>query len=683
MREWRCLYLLCIMGLLFIGPVAAQEKGKADAAGGEKIVAEKKVSEKKEAPVVLPEIVVKGQIFPANKSPFSVNVLDSDYIESRGLSKAVELIREVPGVEMTGYNQGGVSNAFSMRGFSSGVHGGDMGIYLDGIPINEYYGHGGGYADPNVLIPLELDQVLVYKGPATALYGNFSRGGTVSYFTRKKGEYAKTQLRYGSNATSDAQVALGVKVSDTLWNNTAVQFYRSDGYTANSGQILGNASTRFTWDATENLEVGLSLRAHGDDWHAPGYMKRDQFDDDDRAFKTGSNQDDGGMRKQYSERVDLGYKLNRDLKLLLWGFTLQSDWTRFYTSGGAQTERIYAIDKSGTGFSVNYKGDLVSLVVGSEFFRDKTVYQQYNTSIRVRNGDPTSDRDTAFDNYSAFAEGELKLHSLFRPMVGVRYDAFKAKYTDNLTQTGGKIKAGDYDHVSPKAGFRSTLIDKLLDFRASVCNGFVLPRDDQLFVDDKLKPSEIWQYEAGITLSNRWFWWDTAGYILDTTNEITEDPPGSKTYRNYGKTRRKGVETGLKIMLDKWLEVFGNFGWTDTEILQNPNDVMVSKSLPQIPRTVASAGATVTSPWGPGGRVRYSHVGRYYIKNDNSETYGGYELLDLGVFYKHSRQLSSTEIAFEVKNVLNRKYAGFANADSNLWAVGSPRTYWVSANIKW
>jgi hypothetical protein len=61
-------------------------------------------------------------------------------------------------------------------------------------------------------------------------------------------------------------------------------------------------------------------------------------------------------------------------------------------------------------------------------------------------------------NLAFFTEGEVKIHRLFRPTVGVRYDLFKVDYPNNVTGTDGSIAYTDYDHVSPKVGFVSTLI---------------------------------------------------------------------------------------------------------------------------------------------------------------------------------------------------------------------------------
>ncbi len=64
-----------------------------------------------------------------------------------------------------------------IRGFGNGGHGGDLGAVIDGIPLNEAMSHADGYVDLNVIIPLEIDSFTVLKGPVSALYGNYNRGG--------------------------------------------------------------------------------------------------------------------------------------------------------------------------------------------------------------------------------------------------------------------------------------------------------------------------------------------------------------------------------------------------------------------------------------------------------------------------------------------------------------------------
>ena len=90
------------------------------------------------------EVVVRGEAFNVNKSAFTVNTVGSDEIKKKKISKSAEVVLEVPGVEVKNYNQGGVSNAISMRGFTTGFHSGDTAAYLDGMSLNEFYGSSGG-----------------------------------------------------------------------------------------------------------------------------------------------------------------------------------------------------------------------------------------------------------------------------------------------------------------------------------------------------------------------------------------------------------------------------------------------------------------------------------------------------------------------------------------------------------
>ena len=50
-------------------------------------------------------------------------------------------MRQVPGVELRSYGLGGVVNVITIRGFNGGAHGGDLGMVVDGIPLNEAMSH--------------------------------------------------------------------------------------------------------------------------------------------------------------------------------------------------------------------------------------------------------------------------------------------------------------------------------------------------------------------------------------------------------------------------------------------------------------------------------------------------------------------------------------------------------------
>ena len=742
--------------------LAGQEKGAAvkekNETQGE---AEKeKDPDREKKDITLKEIVVKGEQF-LKKSPYTINVINSGDIEKKGISRTADIIKTVPGVKMIDYEQGGVSNSVAIRGFQSGVHGGDMGVYLDGIPLNEYYGHGGGYADPNVLVPLGLDRVLVYKGPSSALYGNFSRGGTIVYMTKKKGDYIDLVTKYGSWNTIDVQGAIGKAIiADTLWNNTAVQVYRAEGYQENCKQLYGNGSTRFTYKPLENLEISLSLRAHGDMWNAPGYISRTQWGVKKWASKQhmfnpnktsiGVNdiaQNDGGDRRQFSERLDINYSINEYVKLLAWGFGLQSNWSRFYKSGSAsQNESDYRIGKYGAGASLNFDVPLhgamkVKGIFGYEYFDDDTVFRKYDTLNRTRQN-ITQKKYSRFDTHGLFLETEWTLHQYFCPVIGARADLFSGEFknkmylnenntnTLNMTDTlkmwmklkerHQTITPRDYSNISPKMGFISDLVKDVLRFRANASNGFVMPPDTALYQTwQNLKPSKIWQYEAGLTLTYlKYLWFDVTGYMIDVTNEVKEDPVGSGYYNNMGTTRRWGIEPALKVKPIQYLELDASFSWMRSKVRDLPwfgtnastnyvnigNQLIKGSPLNGIPEFKAGLDIIWGTPIGLGGGFGWNYVGPQYTDVYGSKTWSRaiflrylsttntWDLSDTGPLYKgynlfglyltYALVLNNIPIIFrfEVKNIFNEHYAGYAGPYN--WAPGAPRSFYGSISMK-
>ncbi|GAB6162061.1 TonB-dependent receptor [Desulfothermus naphthae] len=647
--------------------------------------------------IKLEDITVKGEAIPYSYNPGTINVIRSDQFENLRLDRTSDILKEVPGVEIGNYNQGGVANSFSMRGFRSCGHGGDAAIYIDGIPLNEGESHADGYADMNVIIPLEVERLEVYKGPSSVLSGNFARAGTLSFFTRKRGIYNIVKGEYGSFATFDVQGAFGTKLGlgSGLYNNIAFQFYRTDGYQENSRWLKGNFSTRFSYDLTDKLDASLSFRFHGSDWHAPGYIPKDQFKDEDKAKKQAVNaEDDGGKKEFYTQRLDLGYDLTDKFRLLYWLYLTQQDFTRFAKFGynpGGQTERNYDRKVYGTGMSLNFDSSLFSIpclgIVGVEYYYEDTDWLRWNTSNRVRIA-KTQDREFIIKTFSLFAKVDMDISRYFRPQLGLRYDDFGGSYTNHDPgSVGFKHDMNNYNHLSPKVGFRSRVLDPL-DFRASYSEGFALPKGEAKYdptID--VDPVEIKQYEVGLTYTPlEMLWVDLSAYILDTTNEIQEDPPGSGHYRNVGKTRRKGIELAVKLNPVTGLKIFGDASLIDTEVRENPDPQLEGKEIKGIPENITNLGAEYSFPCGLRIRAKWRHVGEYYIDNLNQFKYGGYDVVDMALSY-NIKDTKKTEykLTFSVDNLFDKHYsqAVWHGYGTNNYAVAWPRTFWVGLSVKW
>lgn len=648
-----------------------------------------------EKAVKLEDIHVKGQGMSRQDVPTTVNIVDAEKFEDHIGNRVEEVLNEVPGVHIGNYNQAGVGNLIQMRGFTNGGHGGDVAVFVDGIPINEGESHADGYADLNVLIPLEIERMEVYKGPSSALFGNFGRGGALAFYTKNSGEYNKLKADYGSFGTYDVQGAFGHKMSESWRNNTALQIYHTDGYQDHSDWTRMTASTRFGWDISDKLDLSLSLRAHKSDWNAPGYIPKSQFDNVDASRRQALNaQDDGGQKQFYTERADLGYNISKELRLLYWAYGTQQDFTRYskfgYTVGG-QTEKHHDRNVGGTGTSLNLDTKLadhaLTGVVGAEVYDEITDTLVWNTNNRVHINQ-TQNRRFDIATYSAFAQTQYEVSRYFRPWVGLRYDTFGGSYENRDPGTASYTNdMNDFKQFSPKIGFRSEVLDHL-DFRASYTEGFALPAAEAKF-DPKINVDAMGlkQYEAGLnyTLPKR-FAVDVAYFILDTDNEIQEDPPGSGEFRNVGKTRRQGVESGVKLFPLRGLELFANLTLFNSEVLENADRALVGKEVTSVPDYLSLVGAQYTAANSLGGRVQWRSVGKYYLDGPNTVSYDGYNVVDTRVFYTiPGNGQQKYKVTLGVDNVLDEHYsdAVFSGFGTINYAVANPRTYWVGLSLDW
>ncbi len=640
----------------------------------------------------LSEIYVRGEALKAENSTITVDVITLNDIRSLNIEQPLRLIEQVPGVDLVAYRQGGVADQFSIRGFGGGGHAGEAEVTIDGVSLNEAEGHSDGYADLNVLIPLNLKSMKVYKGPSSVLFGRFAQGGTLALDTRKGGDYQDFSFTASSFNTLDAQFALGREMDlgerqDAIKANLAFQLFRTDGYAENANVLRGNIAGRIGYQITDKTDIALSLRGHGSEWNAPGYIGEEQFlDEDRRRLQDPNGENDGGAKSFYSQRLDLNHSFNDGLRLLVFGYAVQQEFTRFAKFGsapGGQTERFNTRDVYAAGASLNGNarllGSSLNWIAGLEYYSEETDRMRWATSDRIRQRQ-TEDRLFTIQSVSAYAQGEWELSRYFRPSVGLRYDTYNGSFMAN--DPGQAAVSDDIDglyNVSPKVGIRSTVYSGV-DLRASVSNGFSLPNSALKYTAGiDLGPVQLWQYEVGATYRPlEWLEVDAAGFVLNTTNEIVENPPGSLEFINAGKTQRTGIETKASISPVNGLSITGTFSYIETEILDNPENTLEGKGLVGIPQTITTLNLTYTLPMGIGANYRFRDVGEYFISNDNAASYEGYTVSHLAVFYNFNKQSANDgRLFFEIQNLFDARYAEsvFGSVDARSFAPAPPRNY--------
>ena len=541
----------------------------------------------------LSEIMIRGQGLDPKDQSITVNEIDREQLQKLNIDLPIRVIEQIPGVELNAYYQGGVADQFSIRGFGGGGHEGQAGVQIDGVSLNEAEGHSDGYADLNVLIPLNLEKVKVYKGPSSVLFGRFAEGGTLAMETRKGGNYEDVSVSGGAFNTLNAQYATGKSFElgeqkRELKSNLALQFFQSDGYADNSDNLRGNLTGRLAYQLSDKTDIAISLRGHGSEWDVAGYIPEDQVNDEDLRTQQAENaENDGGNKQFYSQKLDINHTFNDDLRLLVFGYAVQQNFTRFAKFGfdpGGQTERFNTRDVFATGATLNGKNNLANVkldwVAGAEFYTETTDRKRWSTSERVRN-EQILDRSFDVQTLSAYFQGVFDISKFFRPSIGLRYDTFSGSFNNNDPDIQPfKNEIDQLSNVTPKLGLRSSVAEGL-DLRLSASNGFSLPNSTSKYEEETdLDPTQLWQYELGASYKGLdWLELDVVGFVLDTSNEILESPPGSGDFVNIGETRRTGIETEAIIKPSLSWRIRGTFSYTDTEVKENPNDELVGNQL--------------------------------------------------------------------------------------------------------
>lgn len=626
----------------------------------------------KSSMTMMSEIFISGAALDPKNRTITVNEISRAEIQILNIDLPVRLIEQVPGVDLLSYNQGGVADQFSIRGFGGGGHEGQAGAQIDGVSLNEAEGHADGYADLNILIPLELERFKVYKGPSSVLFGRFAEGGTLAFETRKGGDYQDISLTGGSYNTLNAQFALGKGITlgemeRKLQTNLAFQFFQSDGYQANSDYIRGNLTGRIAYNITNKTDVALSLRAHRSEWEAAGYISEARINDRIlRRTQEINAENDGGAKQFYSQRVDVNHTFNDSLRLLVFGYAVQQDFTRFSKFGlqaGGQGERFNTRNVYASGASLNGSNNLGSVemdwIAGAEFYSEGTERLRWQSSQRVR-GTQTENRDFDVQTVSFYLQGEFNISRYLRPSIGLRYDKFFGSFTNNDPgQQPFTNDIGQLSNVAPKLGLRSTILEGL-DLRVNASNGFSLPNSALKYQPNlNLDPVRLWQYELGAGYTGvNWLELDVVGFVLNTSNEILESPPGSGDLVNVGETSRMGIETEAVIKPLQGLRIRGTFSYTETEVKINPEETFVGKELVNIPQTIGTFDISYALRSGLGGRFTIRDVGPYFTNSDNSAGYDGYTVSNLALFYNFN-QLSANKgrVFIEIRNLFDAQYS--------------------------
>ncbi|MFA5984356.1 MAG: TonB-dependent receptor [Methylococcaceae bacterium] len=618
----------------------------------------------------------------------SVDVLHADKIENQNVQNAHELFRQLPGVQITQFNQGTTSGKLSFRGFNGEGNINAVKLLIDGIPSNT---NDGNMPFLEGLFSQDIDSIEVVRGTNDARYGLHAIAGSANVLTQTGGNYAKGRVSYGSFDSSDVQAGAGYETGG-LSQNYAIGYRNTTGFREHSDSDKKSFSGKwfFTPDS-EKFRLGLSARWSEQIAQEPGYLSLSQSRTTPTA-SNGFNASDQGNRQlgQVSSHFDV--TLSDALFWTTKGYINTYDDQRFVTFSAnvSQQERITEEVQYGGITTLTYRPSIAWL---DDFSVEGglDVQQQDNKSARflTRSQLRTSQtRDQVFDfqNYGGYLHAVIQPVHWLRITPGVRVDQIEGDFSNRLNNTSAQIN--NYGTIwQPKFGAVITPLEgyslygnwgRTFQVGVGASSYLIPPR-----VND-LSPSINEGWEVGVKLApTAWLEGRIAYWQQQASGEVGRDlnNPNNDSI-NVGATDRQGADLQFKVKPTDVVDLWGSFSLQEA-IIKVPGTagVRVGNQVDHVPNYVFSGGIDYrvtplfkASLWTTG-------QGDYFLEQTNTTgRFGEHALLNLTLDYQATKQIG---VQFQAKNLTDTfwEYAWF-DGTQTLHSPGDGIAFYGSATFK-
>ena len=600
----------------------------------------------------------------ARAEPVGTTHVDALTIQLTPARNPYDLLRQAAGVEVHEQGQGpGFASDASLRGFSSD-HSTDLALWIDGVPINEpVNGHAEGYNDFSLLFPGGIRDIDVLHGPTSALFGNFAVAGVVNVRTLERMRGSQFTAEGGSFGRGDGMFLTGFDHGARGGGVLGVRALHDDGFRPNARYDLGQGHARIVHDIAPGWTVDAGAELYGARWHSAGFLSEDEFSN--HEYDIVSNPTDGGFKQRGQERVSLRLIANS----LLWrttAYATQGRWQLFLTippaggrfeGTGSQTDEEDHRDGYGLTSALTWEAGRGELTVGTEGRWDRSHYENYFTTSRVR--DSVNALVTARQLSGAlFAQSHYDVTDRLRLDLGARFDELGTTSTPD----GGLTTSGTNGVFSPKLG-ALVRVTQEVGVYANASRGF--RSTDGIISDPTLEPILVWNYETGLKFDRAVNGLPVSAtatlFRMNVSNEQTFNPLTGES-NNGGASRRQGLELDARVPAGPAANVTANWTFLDaryrhltavSEDATQPPAQLDGLRVYNTAKYIGTAALEIAPPrtwW----RLRFAGnwVGPYSPFDEPGVVLGSYGLAHVS----GSAQWGPVRLEVGVRNVFDRAY---------------------------
>lgn len=220
-----------------------------------------------------------GTSLPETQTGASVSVVTADQFQYK--PEVLETLRPVPGVQVLENGQRGINESLFIRGGESKFNK----VLLDGVPLNEI----GGTVDFGGIFTTGIDQIEIFRGPNSVLYGSDAMAGVVN-MTSLQGSTFTPQFSYSFDAGNFNSLHNDLSLGGIFRQfDYFSEFARFDGGNTSSNPHFHNGTYagNFGWTPGASTSLRLTVRRVAAKVDVPNAI--DFFGIPDDSFQTEDN----------------------------------------------------------------------------------------------------------------------------------------------------------------------------------------------------------------------------------------------------------------------------------------------------------------------------------------------------------------------------------------------------------
>jgi iron complex outermembrane receptor protein len=662
--------VLCLF--FFVTTAWADETGTTDIENPQEIQARNDLTSSAQIETIT--VTARKKEESVQKVPMSLSVFSGQMIEEAGVNTTSELLRYSPNVYV---RDAGVNHQTIIRGinaFETALHSA-TGYYIDDVNIPLVY-----MQNPDLL---DVERVEVLKGPQGTLYGRNSEAGVINIVTRQPGNETQGKVfagynfydtEHGNGPGYQAGATLSTPIAtDKFYIGLAGKFENSDGFIENEYNADNqsdeerrfNGHVNFRWTPTRAWDNSLTIDMM--DSSGGFYSGRlnetigRQLVSNDAPYyrdQTGNTQT---LRLKYQgESFDFLSVSGRNFYDDDWAADYDLSSLDLYTSTQKE-EDTYLSQEFRISSPADSRGAL-SWLVGTYFFKE-----DINTYCYLLD---TRETDIDMKGTAIFGQATYTFVDRLHFTMGARYDYQKMEGTQVYTQYSGATSSYSNDDSRgkflPKASLSYDLTETAMVY-TTVAKGYMSGGFSYGMATDSESlmygPEYTWNYEAGLKTS----WFDNrlianlaAFYIDMEDKQVSEVSATTLTTKvlNAAEAKAMGFELELEARPARGWRIYGNLGYTDTEIekwdqsLDAQQQDYEGHELPNAPGLTYNIGTQYMHRTGIYARVDLLGMGSFFHDSQNTLEESAYEIVNLRLGY----MMKNFEIALWCNNLFDTDY---------------------------